>query len=41
MWLHSVEIHLAISAFAFGAAFGLALGMILFWLDKRKNNDRN
>lgn len=37
MWLHSVEIHLAISAFALGAAFGLALGIIICWLDKRKN----
>lgn len=37
MWLQSVEIHLAISAFALGAAFGLALGIIIWWLDKRKN----
>lgn len=36
-WLHEVEIHLAISAFALGAAFGLALGMIIWWLDKREN----
>lgn len=36
MWLHSVEIHLAISAFALGAAFGLALSMIIWWLGERK-----
>ena len=36
-WLHAVEIHLAIGAFALGAAFGLALGIIIWWLDKRKN----
>lgn len=30
MWIHEVEIHLAIGAFSAGAAFGLALA-VLAW----------
>lgn len=36
--MNGVEIHLAISAFALGAAFGLALGMIIWWWDKNERD---
>ena len=35
MWLHGIEIHLVISSFSAGAAFGLLIGMILWWIEWR------
>ena len=36
MWIHEVDIHLAISAFAFGAACGLLIALVLTALVGRK-----
>jgi hypothetical protein len=33
-WLHTVEIHLAISAFSAGAAFGIAFAAFVIWRNK-------
>ena len=35
MWLHEVDIHLAISAFAAGASFGMTLAALIIWRNKK------
>ena len=41
-WLHEVEIHLAISAFCYGAAFGLILSLaIMHFVDGSDKHNRH
>lgn len=36
MWIHEVDIHLAISAFSAGSAFGMALTVLILLLTRGK-----